>query len=40
MELVIGTKRWSSWSLRPWLALRKTGAAFTEVEIELRQAGT
>jgi glutathione S-transferase len=37
MELVIGTKAWSSWSLRPWLALKRTGAAFTEVEVALRQ---
>lgn len=37
MELVIGTKAWSTWSLRAWLALTKTGAAFTETLIELRQ---
>lgn len=37
MELIIGTKRWSTWSLRPWLALRKTGAAFVETEVELRR---
>jgi glutathione S-transferase len=37
MELIIGTKRWSTWSLRPWLALRKTGASFTETEVELRR---
>lgn len=37
MELVIGTKRWSSWSLRPWLALKRTGASFQEIEIQLRQ---
>jgi len=37
MELVIGTKRWSSWSLRPWLALKRTGAAFQEIEIPLRE---
>jgi glutathione S-transferase len=37
MELVIGTKAWSSWSLRPWLALKKTGAPFDEVLIQLRQ---
>jgi glutathione S-transferase len=37
MELVIGTKAWSSWSLRPWLVLRRTGAAFDEVLIPLRQ---
>ncbi len=38
MELVIGTKRWSTWSLRPWLALKRTGAPFTETLIALRQA--
>jgi len=38
--LVIGTKRFSSWSLRPWLALKATGAPFEEVEIALRQPGT
>ncbi|WP_304186644.1 glutathione S-transferase family protein [Phenylobacterium aquaticum] len=37
MELVIGTKAWSTWSLRPWLALKKTGAPFTETLISLRQ---
>ena len=37
MELVIGTKRWSTWSLRPWLALKRTGAPFSETLIGLRQ---
>lgn len=37
MELVIGTKAWSTWSMRPWLALTKTGQPFTETLIELRQ---
>lgn len=37
LTLVIGSKRWSSWSLRPWLALRQAGAAFDEVLIPLRQ---
>lgn len=37
MELIIGTKRWSTWSMRPWLALKRTGAPFTERLIELRQ---
>lgn len=37
MELVIGTKRWSTWSMRPWLALKHTGVPFTETLIELRQ---
>lgn len=39
MEIVIGTKRWSSWSMRPWLALKHTGAPFTETLIQLRQVG-
>jgi glutathione S-transferase len=39
MELVIGTKRWSTWSLRPWLVLKQTGEPFTETLIELRQEG-
>jgi glutathione S-transferase len=38
MELVIGTKAWSTWSMRPWLALKKTGAEFVETLIPLRQA--
>lgn len=37
MELVIGTKAWSTWSMRPWLALKRTGAPFTETLISLRQ---
>ncbi|MDB5471650.1 MAG: glutathione S-transferase [Caulobacter sp.] len=40
MELVIGTKRWSTWSMRPWLALKHTGAPFTETLIELREVET
>ena len=37
MELVVGTKAWSTWSMRPWLVLKHTGAPFTEVLIALRQ---
>ena len=37
MELVIGTKKWSTWSLRPWLVLKRVGAPFKEIEIELRR---
>ncbi|HZZ30830.1 MAG TPA: glutathione S-transferase family protein [Phenylobacterium sp.] len=37
MELVIGTKAWSTWSMRPWLVLKKTGAPFEERIIQLRQ---
>ncbi|HEY3778221.1 MAG TPA: glutathione S-transferase [Rhizomicrobium sp.] len=35
--LVVGTKNWSSWSLRAWLALRATGAEFGEIVIPLRR---
>lgn len=40
MEIVVGTKRWSTWSLRPWLALKRTGAPFTETLIQLREVET
>jgi glutathione S-transferase len=39
MELIIGTKKWSTWSLRPWLALKRAGAAFNETVIALREVG-
>ena len=39
MELIIGTKVWSTWSLRPWLAIKRTGAAFTETLVQLREVG-
>jgi glutathione S-transferase len=35
LKLVIGNKNYSSWSMRPWLALRATGIAFEEVLIPL-----
>lgn len=38
MEIVIGSKRWSSWSMRPWLSLKRTGAEFRERLITLYQA--
>jgi glutathione S-transferase len=40
MELLIGDKLWSSWSLRPWLALKRAGAPFTETLIRLRTEQT
>ena len=40
MELVIGTKRWSTWSMRPWLVLKHTGAPFSEILIPLREVET
>ena len=39
-QLVIGDKSTSSWSLRPWLALRHAGIAFREINIKLRQPDT
>jgi glutathione S-transferase len=35
LTLVIGNKNYSSWSLRPWLALKQAGIAFHEVAVEL-----
>ncbi len=37
MDLVIGTRKWSTWSLRPWLVLKRSGLPFTETLVELRQ---
>jgi glutathione S-transferase len=37
MELVIGNPAWSSWSLRPWLVLKRLGVEFTQTQIPLRQ---
>jgi glutathione S-transferase len=37
--LVVGTASWSSWSLRPYLALSHLGVAFDTVMIPLRQPG-
>ncbi len=38
--LVIGNKNWSSWSLRAWLMLKRTGADFDEVMVGLRRPET
>ncbi|NJK37452.1 MAG: glutathione S-transferase family protein [Oscillatoriales cyanobacterium RM2_1_1] len=35
LTLVIGNKNYSSWSLRPWLALKQAGLDFQEVRILL-----
>ena len=37
--LVIGTASWSSWSLRPYLALHRIGAPFETVTVPLRWKG-
>ncbi|MDB5522218.1 MAG: glutathione S-transferase, partial [Tardiphaga sp.] len=31
LTLVIGNKNYSSWSMRPWVALKGAGIAFDEV---------
>jgi glutathione S-transferase len=36
--LIVGTQDWSSWSLRPYLALMATGAPFALEVVRLRQA--
>ncbi len=40
LTLVIGNKNYSSWSMRPWLALKKAGVAFEEVVIALDRPET
>ena len=40
MEIVIGTKQWSSWSMRPWLVLKHAGVAFDERVVPLRHHGS
>jgi glutathione S-transferase len=40
LTLVIGTKRWSSWSLRPYMALVAAGIPFDEILVALRQIDT
>ena len=37
MKIVIGTRKWSTWSMRPWLVLRRAGLPFTETLVELRE---
>jgi glutathione S-transferase len=40
MELIIGDKVWSSWSMRPWLVLKHAGAPFTETYVKLHAETT
>jgi glutathione S-transferase len=35
MQLYIGNKNYSSWSLRPWLLMTHTGIAFEEIKLRL-----
>jgi glutathione S-transferase len=40
LRLIIGNKNYSSWSLRPWLAMKVAGIPFTEHRIPLYEAGS
>ena len=40
MLLVIGNKNYSSWSLRPWIAMKVLGIGFDEMRIPLYQPGS
>ncbi len=40
LQLVIGNKNYSSWSMRPWVVMRAFGIPFQEIRIPLAQADT
>jgi glutathione S-transferase len=40
LTLVIGNKNYSSWSLRPWLAMKQAGIAFNESNVLLARPET
>lgn len=40
MQMVIGTRKWSTWSMRPWLAAKRAGLAFEDVVVPLRTPET
>jgi len=40
LTIYLGNKNYSSWSLRPWLVLKRTTVAFDEVVIPLYQTGS
>jgi glutathione S-transferase len=40
LTLVIGNKNYSSWSLRPWIAMKAAGIPFEEVVIPLYRPGS
>jgi glutathione S-transferase len=40
LKIVLGNKKYSSWSLRAWLALKLTGAPFEEVVVALDMPDT
>lgn len=40
MQLVIGNKAYSTWSLRPWLVLKRCGGEFEEIVVRLNAPDT
>ena len=40
LTIYLGNKNYSSWSLRPWLVLKRTTVAFEEVVVPLYQPGS
>jgi len=40
MQMVIGTRKWSSWSMRPWLVAKRAGASFDDILVALRTPET
>jgi glutathione S-transferase len=40
MEIIIGNRKWSTWSLRAWLPLKRAGVPFTETLVHLREPAT
>lgn len=40
LKLVLGNKNYSSWSMRPWFAMRVTGIAFEELVVPIYQEGS
>jgi glutathione S-transferase len=39
LQLVIANKNYSSWSMRPWVAMRQAGMAFEEVQLKFTDEG-
>ena len=40
LTLIVGNKNYSSWALRPWLAMKQAGLAFDEVRVLLNRPDT
>jgi glutathione S-transferase len=39
MQLVIGNKNYSSWSMRPWVLMRQAAIAFEEIQLKFDDSG-